>query len=463
MSWRPSQIRGIGTRLALLAAGAVLLTMALGGGAMIRAMSHTYREDARMRAASLLGTLAVPCAMSLAVHALERLDGYLTEVTRVGGDHMGVMQVAMLDVTGHVIARSAGGVEAPTQRRDNLDADFVKQAALADDALWREVHDGLGRPVLLVSMPAVSGLRWGTLVAAFDLRPVEVRTAWARRALAGFSLALAAVLALVLYLGLSAMVVRPVRVLADAAAAIQRGNLGARARLNRADELGRLSLVFDRMADEVESATQALEAKVAERSAEVVRKNEQLEELNHQLQRAVSELARLARTDALTNVHNRRHFAEVIEHEVARQATTVTTLLMVDVDHFKRVNDAFGHPIGDVVLREIAMILSRGLRGADVLTRYGGEEFAAILPETGGEQGMEVAERLRLAIEKHDFAAATRRPVGTVTVSIGVASHPQHGESPEELISAADRALYAAKASGRNRTVLWEPTMTATI
>ncbi len=457
MAKRPVQIRGIGTRLALLAAGAVLLTMALAGGAMTRAMSETYREDARMRAASLLGTLAVPCAMSLAVHALDRLDGYLTEVTRVGGEHMHVMQVAMLDAAGHVIARSASGTDAHSRRDegDVLDGEFMNKAAIADDALWREVVDGRGNGVLLVSMPAVSGLRWGTLVAAFDLRPVQVRTAWARRALAGFSLALAVVLALVLYVGLMRMVVRPVRVLADAAAAIQQGNLSARAGLQRSDELGRLSLVFDNMADEVERATQSLEAKVAERSAEVRRKNGELEELNHQLQKAVAELARLARTDALTNVHNRRHFAEVIEHEVAQSSTRTTTLLMIDVDHFKRLNDAFGHPCGDVVLREIATILSLGLRSADVLTRYGGEEFAAILLETGPEQGMEVAERLRHAIESHDFAAATGKPVGQVTVSLGVATHPLHASTPEELIGRSDEALYLAKAAGRNKVVLW--------
>jgi diguanylate cyclase (GGDEF)-like protein len=309
--------------------------------------------------------------------------------------------------------------------------------------------------MLLVSMPTVSGVRWGTLIAAFDLRAVERRAAWARLALAFAALGLAAVLALVLYAGLSRMVVRPIRKLATAAEAIQKGDLGARVGLRRDDELGRLGHVFDQMAGEIESYTHELEAKVAERSAEVQRKNVDLELLNHQLRNAVAELARLARIDALTNVHNRRHFAEVLEQEVARQGDRPTTLLMVDVDHFKRVNDTHGHLCGDAVLREIAVLLGRGLRGADVLTRYGGEEFAAILPDTGVQRGAEVAERLRVAIGNHDFQPATMRPIGRITVSIGVSCHPQQADSAESLIGRADEALYAAKGAGRDRVVTW--------
>jgi HAMP domain-containing protein len=246
------QVRGISTRLALLAAGAVLLVIALGGGAMVRGMAETYRAETRLRAASLLGTLAVPCATSLSVHALDRLDGYLADVTRAGGEHMGVLQADMLDSQGRIIARAnAPGLG---EQGDLLDDDFVRRAATANDALWRETADLRGQPILLVSMPAVSGVRWGTLVAAFDMAPVDRRIAWATRSLALLALSLAVVLALVLYVGLTKLVIRPVQALSRAAESIQSGQLGARSQLTRDDELGRLSAIFDGMAAQIESS-----------------------------------------------------------------------------------------------------------------------------------------------------------------------------------------------------------------
>ena len=446
--------RGIGTRLALMAAVLVLLTMAAAGGLLIRGMGQVYHAEARTRAASLLGTLAVPCAMAVSVNALERLDAYLSEVARAGGEHMDILHVAMLDAEGHVIAQATA--EENTSARDargpyDLDDGFTVKAAASSDSLWRETRDAAGHLRLMVSMPAVSGLRWGTLVATFDLRPVEARVRFARCFLVGLSVLFALVLGAAIYGGLSRMVVTPVRRLAAAAASIQRGNLGARADLVQNDELGRLADAFNGMAAEMQSYTEGLERKVAERSAEVQRKNEQLETVNQQLEQAVSELARLASQDALTGIANRRQFMEVIAGQVDTPDPDQTTLLMVDVDHFKRLNDTFGHPVGDVVLREVARLLGTGLRASDMLARYGGEEFTAVLPHTGLEVGLEVAERVRNAIAQHDFAQTAGQDIGMVSVSIGVASSPSHGASSSALIRSADQALYTAKHGGRNR------------
>lgn len=450
--WLASLRASIGVRVALLAGTLLLIAMVLAGSLLVRVADETYRTEARERAASLLRTLAVPCAMSVAVHALERLDSYLGEVAAAGGEHMGILQVAMVDGTGQVLASSAATV-LHEQIDPPLTSAFLRQAAAATDALWREQTDAHGRPVLLLSMPAVSGLRWGTLAAAFDLTPVEARIAWTRKTLAVLSLAFAAVVALALYVGLSRLLVQPVRTLAAAASAIQRGQLDARARLSRNDELGQLAAGFDQMASEIQSQTESLERKVAERSAEVQRKNEQLEAVNQQLQIAAEELARLARIDALTGVHNRRHFAQTLQAEAAGPAQT--TLLMIDVDHFKRLNDAYGHPAGDVVLREVARLLSAGLRATDVLSRYGGEEFAAILPNTTRATGMEVAERLRGVLAQHEFGTAAGVAMGQVTVSIGVACLPEDAQTGDDLVVRADEALYAAKRAGRNRVETW--------
>ena len=162
----------------------------------------------------------------------------------------------------------------------------------------------------------------------------------------------------------------------------------------------------------------------------------------------VRELQRQSRTDTLTRVPNRRYFDEVAaaEFERARRNDGAMALLVVDIDHFKLFNDRYGHARGDEVLRQVAERLSNGVRRGDHVCRFGGEEFALILPGTDGGSAAEVAESLRNIVES---TASTDAPI---TVSIGVASS-RDGEfaNTDELFKAADRALYRAKDLGRNR------------
>jgi diguanylate cyclase (GGDEF)-like protein len=126
------------------------------------------------------------------------------------------------------------------------------------------------------------------------------------------------------------------------------------------------------------------------------------------------------------------------------------SLLMIDIDHFKSVNDRYGHPAGDRVLRDVARLLQEGVRTVDTVGRYGGEEFVAILPQTEMADARQLAERLRRAIEAH----VVKVPAGEirVTVSIGVAKYPAVAiATPDDLVRAADQALYRAKEEGRNR------------
>lgn len=177
-------------------------------------------------------------------------------------------------------------------------------------------------------------------------------------------------------------------------------------------------------------------------------KNRQLEELLHKVNY-------MAITDALTGLYNRRRFHDVLtsEFERARRYTTPFSLVMLDIDHFKRVNDVFGHSAGDSVLKEVASILKNSIREIDTASRYGGEEFMAILPNTARENALVVAERIRLMIGQHAFGGIERN----ITVSIGISGMPDAKiESEEKLIRCADFALYRAKQLGRNRTVTVE-------
>lgn len=441
--------RSIGMRLALSVGATIFVAVVVAGTLVVQGMAEVYRQEARNRAVALLSTLAAPCALAVSVNALDRLDGYLAEVVQIGGSYAAIEQVKMLDPVGHTLAQA----ERHEHKTELLDEKFSRQVALSQDVHWRQWHLADRRPMLAVSMPTISGIRWGTLVAVIDLTDVERSTDVAENVAIFAALILTIVLATVAYQLLLRIVVRPVRELGHAAQAIERGQWSTRAPEGRPDELGKLAQAFNQMASEVQSYTESLERKVADRSAEVQAKNVQLEKVNSQLQQAVDELAFLSTTDALTNVPNRRHFTRVLDEQVARPQTGALTLLMMDVDHFKRVNDRFGHPAGDAVLREVAAVLGKGLRGTDILARYGGEEFAAVLPDTPRETGIEVAERLRTLIAAHDFAPAVGQEIGQLTMSFGVACLPQDAANGDALISRSDAALYQAKNAGRNRVV----------
>ena len=168
-------------------------------------------------------------------------------------------------------------------------------------------------------------------------------------------------------------------------------------------------------------------------------------------------LEQLAQTDPLTQLLNRRALADRITAEMERALRYDSTLalLMIDLDHFKRVNDTYGHLVGDDVLRDVARLLLDTIRLSDIVARYGGEEFLVLLPETDDAGAESFAERIRVAVEAHDFTNNGAHPMLRLTSSVGVAMFPAARiESVEDLFARADAALYRAKADGRNRVRL---------
>jgi len=159
----------------------------------------------------------------------------------------------------------------------------------------------------------------------------------------------------------------------------------------------------------------------------------------------------MAYMDGVTGIFNRRYFELRIAEEIARSNRhgLAFSVIMVDIDHFKQLNDDFGHLVGDEVLRQVSGVLSQQLRKSDVLTRFGGEEFAVITPETDLESASAVADKLRRVVEGWHFPGVERK----MTISAGVAEFPGQGATRNDLVKSADEALYAAKQSGRNRVV----------
>jgi diguanylate cyclase (GGDEF)-like protein len=164
--------------------------------------------------------------------------------------------------------------------------------------------------------------------------------------------------------------------------------------------------------------------------------------------RLFQQMQHQALTDGLTGCFNRRFFEIQLERDLhlATRMRQPVSLILLDIDHFKRVNDSHGHDAGDDALRILAGALREEVRGVDMAARYGGEEFAIILPQAGPEGAMVMAETLRARVERMEVPG-----VGHITISFGVATFPLDASSRELLVTSADRALYLAKRTGRNR------------
>lgn len=226
----------------------------------------------------------------------------------------------------------------------------------------------------------------------------------------------------------------------------------AKYRLGR--ENARLVSDLKRKNTELLALNSELENRVIDRTAQLASANERL--------------AMLAITDGLTGLFNHRHFYERIELEIkrSRRSGFPLSLLMIDVDHFKEFNDRFGHPAGDEALRQLSKVLADGRRAADIVARYGGEEFAIILIDTPADAAERVAQQIRQRAEEAlaqqvGLGAHAESREGT-TISVGVATSPDHGENSIDLLKAADKALYQAKRDGRNRVRLAVARSTAT-
>lgn len=228
-------------------------------------------------------------------------------------------------------------------------------------------------------------------------------------------------------------IVSPLNGLIAAADGIARGDLSVRLSGAPTGEIGHLTRVFNMMADGLRRSR-----------AEVQATHEALQAQNQLLEA-------LAATDSLTGLYNRKKLDDILAEQFARfrRNRRPFAVLMLDLDHFKSINDSRGHVAGDQVLMDLAVILRQTIRSIDYASRYGGEEFVVVLVETPAQSALEVAERIRSAVEGHWLVVGGSRL--SVTVSLGVADSREGDEGPEAALARADQALYEAKRAGRNR------------
>lgn len=240
-----------------------------------------------------------------------------------------------------------------------------------------------------------------------------------------------ALLLIAAWYGAEIFVLRKIRAIHAAATRVQSGDLSARTGLLQdGEELGEVGQAFDKMAG-------ALQHRDAE------------------LKQALQDLEEQAITDPLTGLLNRRYLREYLPRELLKAGRNGASLavIIVDIDYFKRINDTFGHDAGDLVLREFGAMLGTHIRASDVACRFGGEEFALVLPGASLEGARQKAEAIRASVKNLDLKYRGQ-PIGRITASFGVALFPGHAEDADLLMRVADEALYNAKGAGRDRVVV---------
>jgi diguanylate cyclase (GGDEF)-like protein len=184
--------------------------------------------------------------------------------------------------------------------------------------------------------------------------------------------------------------------------------------------------------------------------------NQKLSQRVEEVEYLQQELREQALRDSLTGLYNRRYLNDALDRELvrAKRDRSPLSLLMIDVDHFKKVNDTHGHHVGDKILAQLATLLTTHARGSDIVCRYGGEEFLVLMPGTGEDFARSRAEEIRQKSEL--LIGQMEERVVHVTLSIGIAVYPAHGENWEEVVRKADNALYQSKHEGRNRVTVWD-------
>jgi diguanylate cyclase (GGDEF)-like protein len=334
----------------------------------------------------------------------------LTQVLRAFSARS-VGHVYLATVRGTLIADSWKG---PADRKTMELAPGVADRLLAADGQVIE-HPGTDGIEVLGSAHRLSQAAW---LAVADMPVADAyRQAIRLRNEAFLVIGVLLIAIAVVAYWLATLIARPLRRLTSAAAQVSDGDLPAGLPAGGGGEVGYLTQVFNTM---VES-----------------------------LRKHHDELERLSTTDTLTGLSNRRHLMNLLAHEIerARRAGQAFSILMLDVDHFKKYNDAHGHQAGDEVLARVGAVLRNSIRPYDCAARYGGEEFLVMLSATSIDGARESAERIRKQIRADQFEG------GVVTISIGVAEYPSQGDTAESVIGQADAALYEAKRAGRDRVV----------
>jgi diguanylate cyclase (GGDEF)-like protein len=392
-------------------------------------VGDTYRDDLLKKAVMMIAVpIAAPNGRFLGVFAAKLNFGKIEEILKnlpLGKAE----EVNLITQEGIFISISQ---PIPLESMKTKMAVKTTEVLFEKEGVLHEYTDHHGKEMVgtLMRMPQ---LGWGVVAVT---RREEAYAQIARLQ----SVTLLMVTGLLVGIGLIAYllgltIVRPLNRLTEGAAKVAAGNLDVGLPIVSRGEVGYMTEVFNNMV-----------ARLRQGRQELATINDTLREKNEKLQE-------ISVTDSLTGLYNRKHMMETLAHELARaqRYNHPFSVLMIDIDHFKKYNDTFGHLAGDRALAKIASIFKESIRKVDYVARYGGEEFLLMLPETRQREAMLAAERIRARVAEDTFGDSEEK-VG-LTISVGVAEYPDDGDTSESIIASADTVLYQAKQVGRNRVV----------
>ncbi|MBL92405.1 MAG: hypothetical protein CMH56_11420 [Myxococcales bacterium] len=421
---------GIKRRLLLIVTLIMGASLATGLFVLNQIEIQNQKQENTQRVGALLASLSAPVAFSLVQGRIPDLDNLMDQLLERKED-FNLSHVALFDHQGLLVGQT-GTPPSPHA----LPKAFIEKAVAANGSVI--APNAQGYP-LRISMPVETGIRWATLVATLDWNSIQQSIAQREKRISLTIVALALIALITLLMSINRWVLAPVVAVAKVAQKFAEGDLSARIHLPGAGEITRLARVLNMAGERLSRQKELLEQEVAKRTDDLKRANERLE--------------KLAITDGLTGLYNHRYFQEMLIAEVQRQRRggSSFSLIMLDVDHFKKFNDEHGHPAGDEILHTMGEILSENVRETDLVARYGGEEFVILLRFADHDDAVQVAEKLRHSIEGAYFSDVHGTPRFRCTASLGVATWPEHAKHARPLIEIADQALYQSKRLGRNR------------
>lgn len=430
----------LGSKIAALTSLLILLVISTLTYLSIQRERANYQSELTAQAALLLET--IPLTIRDQIYRME-LDE-ITDMARVVSKNEDVTRFIVYDQRGVVLVDSAQGFLTFNQEVDPLGQKLIE---IRKDELYTKWQDDqliVGDVIILGNQPigaVAMGLSTESLVQKIVI--------FSRQ---GIVLGL---ITLVLGVGLSYLLGRqittPLSELSNVAAEMAAGNLSIRADIQSQDEIGHLGDSFNQMVGaiqkretELRELASGLEQTIAKRTAELRLQNEILE--------------KMAITDPLTEIYNRRYFFDLAERELARSRRYghPLSVVIIDLDNFKNLNDTFGHLVGDQVLIDFSNLCLENLRGADILARYGGDEFIILMPEADCEAAKKTAERLRNLVEEIIWVEG-QAGKGSMTISLGVTCYEGGRDFSFDVhLFRADQALYISKNKGRNQVSVWE-------
>lgn len=419
----------LSVKLSLMSAAILIVVFSLYAFLSSRDLITAIDEQYKGKALAIIKTLdSTVNDKATLTHDLDHIQQVCDELVEVDPDILKV-SLYVLEDNGKIIRIASSNHDQIGQEAEPHDVKPITTGKI----IWEEKLEHEKGHVVEILAPIYTGKDpVASLGVYMDLAPKDAAIKYYMLHAIIYALSGLLSVALLLYLSVRRELFKPLWHLTEGTREIAKGNLNKRINLERKDELGELSKEFDNMADSLQAR----------------------EEENRRLLEVVKEKWADAETraqiDYLTNLDNHRTLQDKLDSEISRalREGVPVSLIFCDLDEFKGFNDTNGHLLGDKALFELAGIITSSIRDYDTAARYGGDEFAIVLPGADPDEAMDVAERIRLSVEKHEFT--TKYGAGQMTISLGIATVPVDATNKKDLIAAADVAMYESKKSSKN-------------